>query len=280
MIELQGFKALTQLNEINSNSNNSVHSVIEMPIEKLGAGKYQPRKSFSKEELLDLSCSIKKQGILQPLIVRAVEKDKYEIIAGERRFRAAKLAGLKQVPVIVRDVEDSVALTFAVIENIQRENLNIMEEARAYARFRDEFSMKHEEIANLVGKSRAAVTNTIRLLNLPTMIQSYVESGELEMGHARCLLGLESEKQQEIVKKVISKSLSVRATEKLANEIKQPLCPKIERFKLDPETKLLVDELGYKLGRKIDIRRTADGGISIQTKFFDEMELREALEKI
>lgn len=219
MIELKGFQALRQLNELNNQKTPVEQQISILPIEKLQGGQYQPRTSFNEQELQDLSSSIKEQGIIQPLIVRKVNDVSFEIIAGERRWRAAKMAGLSSVPAIIREIDDSVALAFALIENIQRQDLNAIEEARAYERFRKDFNMTHDEIGSYVGKSRATISNSLRLLKLPSDILNLVEHGELDMGHARCLLTLDCVKQREIIEKILSNSLSVRETEKLASQV-------------------------------------------------------------
>ena len=178
------------------------------------------RQNLDDTTLNELADSIKVQGIIQPLIVRKVEFSKYEIIAGERRWRAATIAGLTHVPAIVRDIEDNVALAFSLIENIQRENLNPVEEAVAFSKFRDEFSMTHDEIAHMLGRSRVSVTNTLRLLSLEARVMKMLEDSKIDMGHARALLTLEPEQQYRVALMIIEKQLNVRLTEELANSFK------------------------------------------------------------
>lgn len=235
-LELKGFRGLRDLESLISVSrpDKIINQNLQyLSIDFLQSGKYQPRKKFTDESLTELADSIKAQGIIQPLIVRQVETHQYEIIAGERRWRAAKKAELKEVPVIIRNVEDNVALAFALIENIQREDLNPIEEAQAFSRLRDDFSMSHAAIAETVGRSRVAVTNILRLLSLEETVKSWLQAGQLEMGHARALLGLTNQSQIEAAKLVIGKSLSVRETEQLVQRINNPSEKQI--IKLDSE---------------------------------------------
>ncbi|PKF60718.1 chromosome partitioning protein ParB [Psychromonas sp. psych-6C06] len=198
----------------------------------LEPGKYQPRRDMSEQALEELAHSIQVQGIIQPLVVRETGHQKYEIIAGERRWRAAKSVGLEMVPCLIKNVEDNAAIAIALIENIQRENLNAMEEAIAYKRLLEEFELTHNEVASAVGKSRTTVSNLLRLNNLNTDVKVLLEKGDIEMGHARALLSCEDEKQAEFAAIVAKKRLSVRETEKLvkkSNEVKKvnvelPLC--------------------------------------------------------
>jgi ParB family chromosome partitioning protein len=188
-------------------------------VEMLQRGKYQPRVDMHNETLEDLADSIRSQGLVQPIVVRGIGEGRYEIIAGERRWRAAQLAGLQEVPVVVRDMDDRAAIAVALIENIQRENLNPLEEARALERLIDEFEMTHQQAAEAVGRSRAAVSNILRLLDLGEAARGMVQRGELEMGHARALLALDGHKQAEAAHQVVSQSLSVRATERLVKRL-------------------------------------------------------------
>lgn len=185
-----------------------------LPVDKLEAGKYQPRSAFDKEELQELADSISKNGILQPIIVRALSKGRYEIIAGERRYRAAKLAKLKEVPVIIRQLDDSQALEIALIENIQRAELNALEEAIAYARLMDEFSYTQDALSKTLGKSRSHVANLLRLNQLPEKVKKHITSGALTMGHARSLVGLPN--AEALAEQIVRESLNVRQAEALA----------------------------------------------------------------
>lgn len=195
-------------------------SISHLALDFLRPGKYQPRKHMDDTVLNELADSIKIQGIIQPLIVRKVEEGHYEIITGERRWRAAKIAGLAQVPAIIRDIEDNVALAFSLIENIQRENLNPLEEAVAFSRFRDEFSMTHDEIAQMLGRSRVSVTNTLRLLSLETNVMQMLEERKIDMGHARALLTLNPQQQYRVALIIAAKQLTVRAAEELVSSLK------------------------------------------------------------
>lgn len=220
-LELKGLKLLRALdNSFQGGESIPSESITHLAVELLNSGKYQPRKQFDESILDELANSIKAQGIIQPLIVRKIAEECYEIIAGERRWRAAKKAGLTYVPVIIRNIDDNVALAFSLIENIQRENLNPIEEALALNRFREEFEMTHEDIAQMIGRSRVSVTNTLRLLSLDSRVIEMLNEGKIDMGHARSLLKLSSEQQYQIACTAIEKQLNVRDTEALANQLK------------------------------------------------------------
>ena len=199
----------------------SHEKLCHLPVDLIQRGKYQPRREMDPEALQELADSIKSQGIIQPLIVRSIG-DKYEIIAGERRWRAAKLAGLSEVPVIIRSIPDEAAIAIALIENIQRENLNPIEEAFALARLIEEFGMTHQQVAEAVGKSRTSVTNLLRLLALPEEIKNMLEAGLLEMGHARTLITLHESMQLDTARMIVDKQLSVRETENLIRRLQIP----------------------------------------------------------
>ncbi|HAT8623321.1 TPA: ParB/RepB/Spo0J family partition protein [Legionella pneumophila] len=220
-LELKGLKLLRALdNSFQDGESIPSESITHLAVELLNSGKYQPRKQFDESILDELANSIKAQGIIQPLIVRKIAEECYEIIAGERRWRAAKKAGLTYVPVIIRNIDDNVALAFSLIENIQRENLNPIEEALALNRFREEFEMTHEDIAQMIGRSRVSVTNTLRLLSLDSRVMEMLNEGKIDMGHARSLLKLSPEQQYQVACTVIDKQLNVRDTEALANRLK------------------------------------------------------------
>jgi len=223
-VELKGFKGLRSLDSLVKESQivkPSVDQISELKVESLIVGEYQPRKHMDDVFLNELADSIRVQGIIQPLIVRKVhQQDQYEIIAGERRWCAAKIVGLEYVPAIIKDIEDNIALAFALIENIQRENLTPLEEAMAFARFRDEFFMTHDQIAHRVGRSRVSVTNTLRLLSLSEDVRKLLEDGRLSRGHALVILGLEPDQQTVIAEEVVAKQLNVRDAEKLVQFIK------------------------------------------------------------
>lgn len=231
--------------------------VQKLPIEFLQRGKYQPRRDMDPEKLKELSDSIAAQGIIQPIIVRKLLDDKYEIIAGERRWRAAQLAELQEVPVLVKDIDDRSVMAVALIENIQREDLNALEEADALHRLLDEFELTHQQIAEAVGKSRATVSNLLRLLDLAAEVKTMLGKGLLEMGHARALLGLDDAKQVEIANKVVKQGLTVRAVEKLVREQNQekPVVVK----KVDPDTLRLQRQLSERTGAKVEINHQENG---------------------
>ena len=248
-------------------------ALCSLPVDVIRRGKYQPRVDMHKESLSELADSIRAQGVLQPIVVRRVSDSGYEIIAGERRWRAAQLAGLHEVPVIVRDVEDRAAIAIALIENIQRENLNPMEEAHALERLIREFELTHEQAAEAVGRSRAAVSNLLRLLDLDDSVKRMVERGELEMGHARALLPLAGNVQLEVARKVVAGGLSVRATEGLVRKIQRPRTTKAPQRK-DPDIRQLETRLADTLGASVQIH-TGSGGkgkLEIRYNSLDELD--------
>ena len=230
----------------------------ELPIEKLQRGVYQPRSHMDEESLQELAESIKAQGILQPILVRPAPNQKsseqYEIIAGERRWRASQLAQLEKVPVIIRDIPDEATLAVALIENIQRENLNPIEEAVGLHRLLEEFDLTHQQVADHVGRSRSAVSNLLRLLVLEDRVKELVFAGKLEMGHARALLALPLEQQYSLAKSIVSKQLSVRQTESLIKQETKPTSKIAEKSKVDPDIKHLEDELSDKLQAQVSIQ--------------------------
>lgn len=195
-------------------------AILKLAIDCLQPGKYQPRTEMDESSLMELAQSIKKQGLLQPLLVRELHDGRYEIIAGERRWRACQLAGLTEVPILLKQVDDETAMAIALVENLQREDLNAMDQARAMHRLTDEFSLTHQQIANLLCKSRTAVSNYLRLLALSEVVKKLLENGDLDMGHARALLVLDLEQQNQIAQLIVAKNLSVRETEKLVERVK------------------------------------------------------------
>jgi len=241
--------------------------LVRLPLDLLQRGKYQPRIDMRPESLAELAESIKAQGIVQPIVVRPVgapgptESQRYEIIAGERRWRAAQLAGLAEIPAIVRQVPDEAAVAMALIENIQRENLNPLEEARALDRLVSEFDLTHQEAAEAVGRSRAAVSNLLRLLELADEVKTLVAERALEMGHGRALLGLTNRRQQaEVGALVAKKGLSVRETEALVRRLTAPARADAEVAETtDADVRRLETELGEKLGAKVTFRQGAHG---------------------
>ncbi len=244
-----------------------------LPIESMQRGKYQPRKDLNPEKLQELADSIKAQGVIQPIIVRKISFEKYEIVAGERRWRASQLAGLTQIPVVIKEIDDRTAMAMALIENIQREDLNPLEEAEALKRLLDEFEMTHQLIAEAIGKSRTTVTNLLRLMDLHPDVKKLLLSNHLEMGHARALLSLEGSKQVALANKVIKEGLTVRATERLVKESHAD--PKNKKIKLiDNDTVKLQDELTGKLGAKvtIDHKENGSGKLVITYTSLDELD--------
>ncbi len=244
-----------------------------LPIESMQRGKYQPRKDLNPEKLQELADSIKAQGIIQPIVVRKISFEKYEIVAGERRWRASQLAGLTHIPVVIKEIDDRTAMAMALIENIQREDLNPLEEAEALKRLLDEFEMTHQLIAEAIGKSRTTVTNLLRLMDLHPDVKKLLLSNHLEMGHARALLSLEGSKQVALANKVIKEGLTVRATERLVKESHAD--PKNQKIKLiDNDTVKLQDELTGKLGAKvtIDHKENGSGKLVITYTSLDELD--------
>lgn len=249
------------------------HHLHTLPIEYLQRGKYQPRKDINPEKLQELADSIKAQGIIQPIVVRQLAYEKYEIVAGERRWRAAQIAGLTQVPVVIKEIDDRAAMAIALIENIQREDLNALEEAEALKRLLVEFEMTHQHIAEAIGKSRTTVTNLLRLIDLQPEVKTLLLNNQLEMGHARALLSLDGPKQVAIANKVVKDGLTVRATERLVKESHAE--PKIEKIKVvDNDTLQLQDKLTAKLGAKvvIDHKDNGSGKLVIAYSSLDELD--------
>ncbi len=248
--------------------NPNVNELKKLPIEFLSPGKYQPRKDMSPEALDELASSIRAQGIIQPIVVRPIGEDKYEIIAGERRWRASQLAELDVIPCLVKPVPDEAAVAIALIENIQREDLNAMEEAQALERLMNEFSLTHMEVSEAVGKSRTTVTNLLRLNNLNEDVKKLLEYGDIEMGHARALLGLEGESQSEAAQIVSGKGLTVRDTEKLVKNVLEPSPPKEPKL-VDPDVKRLTESLSESIGTQVAIDHNKRGKGKITLAFND-----------
>lgn len=245
----------------------------EIPIEWLQRGEYQPRLNINKEALGELAESIRSQGILQPLLVRKLARDKFEIVAGERRWRGAQLAGLATVPAVVREISDEAAMAVALIENIQRQDLNAIEEARGFQRLLDEFGLTHDQIASTVGRSRTAVTNTLRLLTLNKRVREMVESGELDMGHARALLALPDARQFEAARKVVAGDLSVRATEHLVKRLNRVRKPQQGASTSSTDVKQLESELSDRIGARVAIQHSGKKGkLVIHYNSLDELD--------
>ncbi|MEI6333272.1 MAG: ParB/RepB/Spo0J family partition protein [Methylococcaceae bacterium] len=249
------------------------HHLQTLPIEYLQRGKYQPRQDINPEKLQELADSIKAQGIIQPIVIRQLAYEKYEIVAGERRWRAAQMAGLTQVPVVIKEIDDRAAMAIALIENIQREDLNPLEEAEALKRLLDEFEMTHQHIAEAIGKSRTTVTNLLRLMDLHPDVKKLLLTNQLEMGHARALLSLDGLKQVALANKVVKEGLTVRTTERLVKESHTE--PKIHKVKvIDNDTLRLQDDLTAKLGAKvvIDHKENGSGKLVIAYSSLDELD--------
>ena len=248
----------------------------ELPIDVLSRGKYQPRSHMDEAALAELAGSIKAQGIVQPLVVRATGGGQYEIVAGERRWRAAQLAGLATVPAVVRKIPDEAAIAIALIENIQRENLNPIEEAVALQRLIDEFGMTHQQTADAVGRSRAAVTNLLRLLSLTPKTRGLLEQGKLDMGHARALLALGGAQQNQAADMVVERGLSVRATEALVRRLQGEAGGSASAVAPapDPDVRRLQENLSERLGARVTLRRQAGGKgqLVIEYNSHDELE--------
>jgi len=253
----------------------------KVAIDKLSPGKYQPRKDMSDAALEELSLSIQSQGIIQPIVVRPLNEDngEYEIIAGERRWRAAQLAQLIEVPCLIKDVPDESAVAIALIENIQREDLNAMEEAVALERLLTEFDLTHQEVAIAVGKSRTTVTNLLRLNNLHDEVKTFLENGDIEMGHARALLALNDDLQAEAAGIVAAKELTVRETEALIKKIQNPEAEKAIKEK-DQESINIEKDLTDKLGLKVTVNHNKKGKGKVVISYSELAELEKFLAKI
>ena len=264
----RGLDALLS-NDADNQSSEETSNVIAL--DKLISGKFQPRKNFNQDTLKELADSIKAQGIIQPILVRMISNNQYEIIAGERWWQAAKIANLKEVPVIVKDISDSTALAMALIENIQREDLNVIEEARGIRRLIDEFNITHEEAAEAVGKSRTTVSNILRLLNLCEHAQKALETKKIEMGHARAILSLSFIDQTKMCQKIINQQLTVREVEKAVSKGETEKIP--SKQSKDNDIRRLENELSEKLGVVVSINHKSSGRGSINLKYSSLEEL-------
>ncbi len=249
----------------------------KIAVDLIGRGRFQPRRHFDEDSLRELADSIAAQGVVQPVVVRpAAEPGRYELIAGERRWRAAQLAGLAEIPAVIRDVDDQAAMAMALIENIQRDDLNPLEEAQALHRLLEEFGLTHQEIARAVGKSRTTVTNLLRLLELEPGVKALLEEGALEMGHARALLALEGEAQLQAAREVARKGLSVRQTEALVRRLRsgETARPAAAPAEPDPDVRRLLQELGERLGAPVELKqeRGGRGRLVIRYNSLEELE--------
>lgn len=262
----------------------SPFSMQHLPILQLVRGQYQPRREMDDEALNELAISIKAQGILQPILVRKLVDGKFEIIAGERRWRAAQKAALTEVPVIIKEIPDDAAMAIGLIENIQRENLNAIDEALGLQRLVQEFSLTHQEIAEAVGRSRAAISNLLRLLNLPASVQKYLQCGDIEMGHARALLSLPESQQLRAAEYIIEKVLSVRETELYVKQL-QTLSEGraqigVSTKAIKPEIAQLQKQLAAALGSKVVIQQDAKGKGKLTVHYASEEALKALCQRV
>ncbi|MDM3870785.1 ParB/RepB/Spo0J family partition protein [Porticoccus sp. W117] len=246
----------------------------QLPVEFLQRGKYQPRRDMHPEALEELANSIRAQGIMQPIVVRPIGDNRYEIIAGERRWRAAQMAELAEVPTLIKDVPDETAIAMALIENIQREDLNAIEEAQALIRLQNEFELTQQEVATAVGKSRTAVTNLMRLMTLEEEVRRLLEHGDLEMGHARALLGLKSGQQIEAARSVVAKGMTVRQAEALVRRLQEQGTTQKESRALSPDIVRLQDQLSEQVGVPVMVQHSAKGKGKLVFKYnsLDELD--------
>ena len=239
-------------------------SLTSLPLDRIERGRFQPRRDFDPEGLRELADSISAQGVIQPIVVRALAGGRYEILAGERRWRASQQAGLGEIPVVIREADDQSAMAIALIENIQRADLNPLEEASALQRLLGEFGLTHAQIAEAIGRSRASVTNLLRLLELNDDVKRALERGQLEMGHARALLGIKGPRQSAAATQVMSRGLSVRETERLVRQIQQEeegrTTPVARPGAVDPDVRRLQDDLADRLGAQVQIQPGNRGG--------------------
>lgn len=252
----------------------------QLPVDLVQQSPYQPRRIFQPEALEELAASIRVQGIIQPVVVRRTTHGYYELVAGERRWRAAQMVGLDKIPAIVRDITDEAAMAIGLIENIQRKNLSVIEEAVALQRLLDEFQMTHQQVADTVGKSRTAITNLLRLLSLNDDVKTALENGKLEMGHARALLGLTGRAQSDAAQTVASKQLSVRETENLVRKLQEQAAVKMSAKPQDPDIVKLQTQLSDQLGAVVKIQHSAKGNGKVVVQYNNLEELEGILAQI
>jgi ParB family chromosome partitioning protein len=275
----RGLDALLTTKPVSDQQNDANFSSVQrselqkLPIEWLKPGKYQPRKDMSQDALEDLASSIRSQGIIQPIVVRQIGEESYEIIAGERRWRASQLAQLDVIPCIIKDVPDEAAVAIALIENIQREDLNAMEEAIALQRLLSEFELTHQQVADAVGKSRASVTNLLRLNQLNDDVKLLLEHGDIEMGHARALLALDGLAQSDAARIVAAKQMTVRDTENLVRRLLEPAPEVLPKIK-DPDVSSLEQRLSERFAAPVEINynKKGKGNLVISYSSLDELE--------
>jgi ParB family chromosome partitioning protein len=261
----------------------SMNNLSQLPISVLQAGKYQPRTLMDEESIKSLAASIKQQGLMQPIIVRKIagQDINYEVIAGERRLRAARVAQLDVVPVIIKDVDDENAAIMALIENIQREDLNPLEEARGLKRLLDEFALTHEQISDVIGRSRSATSNLLRLLNLAVPVQDMLLTSKIDMGHARALLSLPSAEQVQIAHHIIAKALSVRETERLVNQgLKDKTHGTKKTLAVDADVVKMQNALAERLGTTVGLKANSKGKGKLTLDFHDWEQFQGLLDKL
>jgi len=256
-------QAIASVAASNAATENLDGKLTHLPVEFIQRGKYQPRRDMHQEALEELASSIKAQGVMQPIVVRPIAHQgdgaRYEIIAGERRWRATQLAGLDKIPAVIRDVSDEAAIAMSLIENIQREDLNPMEEAVALKRLQDEFELTHQQVAEAVGKSRTTVTNLLRLMGLTEDVKTMLEHGDLEMGHARSMLSLDAAEQRDVARQVVAKGLSVRQTEALVRRVQEGYLTVTPVEKVSNDVKKLEEGLSQKVGVPVTLSHNAKG---------------------
>jgi len=285
MVKLKGLgRGLDALLAGDMGSVGDADSLLMLKVEQLQPGKYQPRSYMDDAALQTLAASIKTQGIMQPILVRQLSDEQYEIIAGERRWRASQMAGLKEVPVLVREIADEAALAMALIENIQRENLNPLEEAQGIKRLIDEFAMTHEKAAEAVGRSRAAVSNLLRLLTLTAPVQEMLMQGKLDMGHARALIGLEGAQQVMLAEQIVYNGLSVREAENLVRKFNEQLAKPTQKAAQAPRVSQdilrLQETLSDQLGAAVSIKAGNNGSGTLKISYTNLDQLDDIISKI
>ena len=273
----RGLGALLQGSRVNLDQEVKDHDgeLREIPVDLIQRGRFQPRRDMDPAGLQELADSIRQQGVMQPVVVRPISEGRFELIAGERRWRATQMAELDRIPAIIRDVPDDAAIAMALIENIQRENLNPIEEAFALQRLQDEFELTQSQVAEAVGKSRTTITNLLRLISLSEDVRVMLEHGDLEMGHGRAMLTLQPEQQMQVARQVVAKSLSVRQTEALVRQVQQQTPDrKKQSGQIDPNIRALQDDLAERLGARVSIAhgQRGKGKLVIEYTSLDELD--------
>ena len=273
---LSSMLSQTTLSQVQNESRDELRN---LPLDVITPGRYQPRSVFDEEKLSELADSIRSQGVVQPVVVRPVGENQYELIAGERRWRAAQIAGISDIPAVIRDVPDEVSVAMALIENIQREDLNPLEEATALRRLIDDFQMTQQEAADAVGRSRPAVSNLLRLLELMQEVKDMIDMRRIEMGHARALLSLDDKLQVQAAREVVRKQLSVRETENLARRLQQSMKKKGSR-RIDPDILRLQTRMAEQLGARVKIQHQASGKGKLTINYNSADEFEGILERL